>query len=128
MGSSMQQRIGPDLANLNPNVTPPVSTPSTLPSNRENQYLQRIKELENDVRQARVENEKNVRTSCRCSHEFRWFDIQQAMIRKYRERWDKLKESAKRKKEAKAAAAAAASPVRERIVEEPEAEEELDDT
>jgi len=66
MGSSMQQRIGPDLANLNLNVTPPVSTPSS----RENQYLQRIKELENDVRQARVENEKNVRTSCRCSHEF----------------------------------------------------------
>jgi len=37
-------------------------------------------------------------------------------------------QTAKRKKEAKAAAAAAASPVRERIVEEPEAEEELDDT
>lgn len=50
------------------------------------------------------------------------------MIRKYRERWEKLKESAKRKKEAKAVAVAAASPVRERIVEEPEAEEELDNT
>lgn len=54
--------------------------------------------------------------------------VQQAMIRKYRERWEKLKESAKRKKEAKAAAVAAASPVRERIIEEPEAEEELDNT
>lgn len=48
------------------------------------------------------------------------------MIMKFRERWEKLKESAKRKKEAKAAAEAATSSVRERIVEEPEAEEELD--
>lgn len=111
MGSSMQQRIGPDLANLNLNTAPPVPTAPTLTPSRENQYLQRIKELENDIRQARVENEKN-----------------QAMIRKYRERWEKLKESAKRKKEAKAAAVAAASPVRERIVEEPEVEEELDNT
>jgi hypothetical protein len=47
------------------------------------------------------------------------------MIVKYRERWDKLKESAKRKKEAKVAAEATAG-VREKIVEEPEAEEELD--
>jgi len=48
------------------------------------------------------------------------------MIVKFRERWDKLKESAKRKKEAKAAAEAATAGVRERIVEDPEAEEELD--
>jgi hypothetical protein len=47
------------------------------------------------------------------------------MIVKYRERWDKLKESAKRKKEAKAATEATAG-VREKIIEEPEAEEELD--
>jgi len=46
------------------------------------------------------------------------------MIGKFRERWEKLKDSAKRKKEAKAVAEMA---VRERIVEEPEAEEELDD-
>jgi hypothetical protein len=46
------------------------------------------------------------------------------MIAKFRERWEKLKDSAKRKKEAKAATAG----VRERIVEEPEAEEELDDS
>ncbi|KAJ3575990.1 hypothetical protein NP233_g728 [Leucocoprinus birnbaumii] len=107
MGTSM--RIGPDLANLNLNVPPPVPIPRALSPSRENQYLQKIKELESEVRQARVDNEKN-----------------QAMIRKYRERWEKLKESAKRKKEAKAAAVAASSPVRERIVEEPEAEEELD--
>ncbi|KAF5358082.1 hypothetical protein D9756_001840 [Leucocoprinus leucothites] len=109
MGASMHQRIGPDLANLNLNVPPPVPIPRALSPSREGQYLQRIKELENETRQSRAENEKN-----------------QAMIRKYRERWEKLKESAKRKKEAKAAAVAAASPVRERIVEEPEAEEELD--
>lgn len=40
------------------------------------------------------------------------------MIAKFRERWDKLKESAKRKREAKAAA----DIVHERIDEEPEAE------
>jgi len=67
MGSSMQQRIGPDLANLNLNTAPPVPTAPTLTPSRENQYLQRIKELENDIRQARVENEKNVRISHRCS-------------------------------------------------------------
>lgn len=49
------------------------------------------------------------------------------MIVKFRERWEKLKESAKRKKEAKAAAAESiTSGVRERIDEEPEAEAELD--
>lgn len=49
------------------------------------------------------------------------------MIAKFRERWEKLKDSAKRKKEAKAEAEIAATGVRDRIVEEPEAEEELDD-
>lgn len=49
------------------------------------------------------------------------------MIVKFRERWEKLKDSAKRKKEAKAAAEAAATGVRQPIVEEPEAEEELDE-
>ena len=48
---------------------------------------------------------------------------QKAMITKFRERWDKLKESAKRKKDAKAATEAAKYGVRERIDEEPEAEE-----
>lgn len=47
------------------------------------------------------------------------------MIVKFRERWDKLKESAKRKK-AKAAAGTTTASVGEKIVEEPEAEEELD--
>lgn len=51
---------------------------------------------------------------------------QKLMITKFRERWEKLKESAKRKKEAKVAAEVAMAGVRDRIVEEPEAEEELD--
>jgi hypothetical protein len=46
------------------------------------------------------------------------------MITKFRDRWDKLKESAKRKKDAKAVAEAAKSGVGERIDEEPEAEAE----
>lgn len=49
------------------------------------------------------------------------------MIVKFRERWEKLKESAKRKKESRAAAEAVQTAVRERIAEEPEAEEALDD-
>ncbi|XP_006458434.1 hypothetical protein AGABI2DRAFT_190715 [Agaricus bisporus var. bisporus H97] len=109
MGASVHRGV-PDLGTLNLNV-PSLPIPGVAPPNRENQYLQRIKELENEVRQARIENEKN-----------------QAMIRKYRERWEKLKESAKKRKDAKAAAIAAASPVREKIVEEPEVEEELDNT
>lgn len=57
MGASM--RIGGPDPNLNLNV-PALPIP-TLTPNRESQYLQRIKELENEIRQARVENEKNVR-------------------------------------------------------------------
>lgn len=45
---------------------------------------------------------------------------------KHRERWAKVKESAKRRKEVKANAVAANATVRERIVEEPEAEEAED--
>lgn len=47
---------------------------------------------------------------------------QKIMIAKFRERWEKLKESAKRKKDAKAAAETSKSAVAERIDEEPEAE------
>lgn len=49
------------------------------------------------------------------------------MIARFRERWEKLKESAKRKKDAKAAAEVTKAGVRERIEEEPEAEQELDE-
>lgn len=47
------------------------------------------------------------------------------MIVRYKEKWEKLKDAQKRKKEAKAAAEAASSKVRERIVEDPEGEQEL---
>ena len=50
---------------------------------------------------------------------------QKAMIVKFRERWEKLKESAKRKKQAKAAAEAT-NVVADRIDEEPEAEAEAE--
>ena len=56
---------------------------------------------------------------------------QKLMITRFRERWEKLKESAKRKKEAKAASAdggSSAGGVKDRIIEEPEAEEALDGT
>jgi hypothetical protein len=47
------------------------------------------------------------------------------MIAKYRERWEKLKESARKKKQAKAVAEGT-SVVNDRIEEEPEAEAEAE--
>lgn len=114
MGASLNaaQRTGQstfDLANLNLNLVPP--PPPVVPINtnrdREAQLSRRVKELEEELRSMRVENEK-----------------QKAMIAKFRERWDKLKESAKRKREAKAAAEAHGGLVHERIDEDPEAEAE----
>ncbi|KAF8969806.1 hypothetical protein BDZ97DRAFT_1792699 [Flammula alnicola] len=106
--STMLQRPGPplDFSSLNINV-PAVPIPG-ITTGREAQYARRVKELEDELRLMRVENEKN-----------------KLMIAKFRERWEKLKDSAKRKKEAKAAAEAATTGVRERIVEEPEAEKNL---
>ncbi|KAI5123276.1 hypothetical protein M0805_009298 [Coniferiporia weirii] len=72
---------------------------------REAQLLRRVRELEEEVRTVRIENDK-----------------QKAMIVKFRERWERLKESAKRKKSAKAAGQSDTSSVRERIDEDPEAE------
>ncbi|KIY51115.1 hypothetical protein FISHEDRAFT_38010, partial [Fistulina hepatica ATCC 64428] len=91
--SALLQRSPAELAAVG--VPPPIP----LPTGREAQYVRRIKDLEDELRGARAENEKH-----------------KASIVKYKERWEKLKESAKRKKEAKAAAAA----VRETIVEEPD--------
>lgn len=54
--------------------------------------------------------------------------FQKAMIAKFRERWEKLKDSAKRKRSAKAAAQAETSTVRERIDEDPEAEEAAEES
>jgi len=77
---------------------------------REAQFLRRIRELEEEVRVVRVENDK-----------------QKAMIAKFRERWEKLKESAKRKKSARAAGTDPNS-VRERIDEDPEGEEAAEES
>jgi len=91
-------------------------TPPTAPSpvvaavnpGREAHLVRRVRELEEELRSQRVENEK-----------------QKAMIVKFRERWEKLKESAKRKKQARAAAEGT-SVASDRIEEEPEAEEEAE--
>ncbi|KAI0303418.1 hypothetical protein B0F90DRAFT_1368705 [Multifurca ochricompacta] len=114
MGASLHaaQRTGQstfDLPNLNLNLVPapPPVVPISTNRDRETQLSRRVKELEEELRTMRVENEK-----------------QKAMIAKFRERWDKLKESARRKREAKAAVEAHNAPVHERIDEEPEAEAE----
>jgi len=114
MGASLHaaQRTGQstfDLASLNLNLVPapPPVVPISTNRDREAQLSRRVKELEEELRTTRVESEK-----------------QKAMIAKFRERWDKLKESARRKREAKAAAESQSSPVHERIDEEPEAEAE----
>jgi len=116
MGASLHaaQRTGQstfDLSSLNLNLVPapPPVVPVSTNRDREVQLSRRVKELEEELRAVRVENEK-----------------QKAMIAKFRERWDKLKESARRKREAKAAAEAQNAPVHERIDEEPEAEAEQD--
>ncbi|KAG2752715.1 hypothetical protein P692DRAFT_20773571 [Suillus brevipes Sb2] len=100
-----------DLSALNINL-PAVPAPVTalnVGRDREAQLLGRIRELEEDVRVVRMENDK-----------------QKLTIARFRERWEKLKESSKRKKDAKAAEAAKTG-VGERIVEEPEAEQMLDE-
>lgn len=100
-----------DLSALNINL-PAVPAPVTALNagrDREAQLLSRIRELEEDVRVVRMENDK-----------------QKLTIARFRERWEKLKESSKRKKDAKAAEAAKTS-VGELIVEEPEAEQMLDE-
>jgi len=88
-----------------PPPTPPPPPPRSATHPADVHQMRRIRELEEELRTVKVENEK-----------------QKAMIAKFRERWDKLKESAKRKREAKAQAEAQAAPVHERIEEEPEAE------
>ncbi|KAG6335882.1 hypothetical protein ID866_3219 [Astraeus odoratus] len=100
-----------DLSALNINL-PTVPAPVTALNSgrdREAQHLRRIRELEEELRMVRMENDK-----------------QKIMITRFRERWEKLKESAKRKKDAKAAEAAKIG-IGERIEEEPEAERELDE-
>ncbi|KAF5391322.1 hypothetical protein D9757_002067 [Collybiopsis confluens] len=108
MGASIvgqRGQMASDFTQLNLNVPASAFPIPGIHTAREGQYMRRVKELEEELRAVRVENEKN-----------------KAMISKFRERWEKLKESAKRKKESRAAEAAQA--VRERIVEEPEPEAE----
>ncbi|OCH95624.1 hypothetical protein OBBRIDRAFT_745393 [Obba rivulosa] len=112
VSSTTTPRTGqlPDLASLNINVpaVPPAVAALNPGRDREAQLVRRVRELEEEVRMVRVENEK-----------------QKVMIVRFRERWEKLKESAKRKKEAKVAAEM--SPLAsERIDEDPEAEAEAE--
>lgn len=91
---------------------------------RETQYVRRIRELEDELRLSRVENEKNVRLTIyafntRKSDQY----SQKATIQRFRERWEKLKESAKRKRSARAAEGAGGGGVKETIQEEPELED-----
>ncbi|KAH7107445.1 hypothetical protein BKA62DRAFT_683420 [Auriculariales sp. MPI-PUGE-AT-0066] len=82
-------------------IVAPLAAPLAGPTrDREATLLRRTRELEEELRVTREENEK-----------------QRAQIVKFRERWAKLKESAKKKKSARAAAEAG------RIDEEPEEED-----
>ncbi|EKM55682.1 uncharacterized protein PHACADRAFT_256475 [Phanerochaete carnosa HHB-10118-sp] len=102
--------VVPDIAGLKISV-PPVSPSVAIAAagrDQEAQLLRRVRELEEEIRLLRVENEKN-----------------KAMIAKYRERWEKLKESARKKKQAKATADTT-NVVNDRIEEEPEAEAEAE--
>lgn len=130
MGASFvgqRGQIAPDFASVNLNVPASALPIPGIHTAREGQYMRKVKELEEELRSLRNENEKNVRVLHVSKNLplFIFSMLQKAMIVKFRERWEKLKESAKRKKESKAAAEAAQA-VRERIVEEPETEDELD--
>ena len=131
MGASLVvQRQGQssfDIGSLNLGLVPPPPPMPPMNPGRDRELMRRIKELEEELRTVRVESEKQVSLSI-------FFNLvrilicqQKAMIAKFRERWDKLKESAKRKREARAAAAGVQSAiVHERIDEEPEAEAEAE--
>ncbi|KAJ3556643.1 hypothetical protein NM688_g1918 [Phlebia brevispora] len=98
-----------EIPGLTINVPPPPPPPTAVspgPGRERNeaQLLRRVRELEEELRTVRAENEK-----------------QRAIIVKFRDRWEKLKESSRRKKEARAAAGHT-SVANERIEEEPEAE------
>ncbi|KAJ7582932.1 hypothetical protein C8J56DRAFT_956080 [Mycena floridula] len=98
------QRPGMDLGSLNLHAAPSVPIPG-FNTAREAQYAKKVQELQDELSLMRNELERT-----------RLDNV------KHRERWAKVKESAKRKKETKAAEAAKAS----RIVEEPEVEEAED--
>jgi hypothetical protein len=60
MGASVvAQRPGIDFGSLNINNVPPVPIPG-ISSGREAQYARRVRELEDELRAVRVENERHV--------------------------------------------------------------------
>jgi len=117
LGGTTVPGVGGDLIPPPLPVSPiAVLTPGMGTGNRdrEAQLQKRIRDLEEETKGLKAENEK-----------------QKLMITKFRERWEKLKESAKRKKDAKViaasggAAAAGLAPVKgTTISEENEGEEE----
>ena len=113
---------------MNINVPVPPAVPAPVAAlnagtgrDRDPQLVRRVRELEEEVRNLRVENEKQVRVYATRLMHVCSPTVQKAMIVRFRERWEKLKESAKRKKEAKAAAETT-NVVGQRIEEDPEAE------
>lgn len=61
---SRPNQVPIDLASLNLNVPPPVAalSPVNLGRDREAQLVRRVRELEEELRAVRVENEKQVRS------------------------------------------------------------------
>lgn len=91
---------------------------------KELQLQKRVKELEEELRSTKMENEKQVsyfNSNKDIDHHCSRSSYQRAMIAKFRERWERLKESAKKKKSARQSENSDLS-VKERIDEEPEAE------
>ncbi|KAL4074494.1 hypothetical protein V8B97DRAFT_2016576 [Scleroderma yunnanense] len=120
-GQSLQ--VDRSAFNINVPAVPAPVTALNAGRDRDAQHLRRIRELEEELRQVRLDNDKQV-----CCHRLGPLSLimkpsQKIMIARFRERWEKLKESAKRKKDAKAAEAAKMG-VGERIEEEPEGEGE----
>lgn len=113
-----------DLGMLAQNIPSPPPGLVAGSRDKEAQLSRRVKEVEEELRLAHAENEKQVSIILFSDDVVSQFwSAQKQMINKFRERWEKLKESAKRKRSAKMSGQAAASSVRERIEEEPEAEE-----
>jgi hypothetical protein len=60
MGASLVGRNPPDLSSLNLNGPVQTLPIPGIQTAREGQYMRRVKELEDELRAARIENEKNV--------------------------------------------------------------------
>jgi hypothetical protein len=123
-----------------PRGSPPVPMPAPIPVPIPGQDFaipapladpaatKKIKDLEDEIRALKAENEKQVRALVFVSsvnEADRWG--QRTMIVRFREKWEKLKENSKKKKASRAAAEADArvggGVLREKIEEEPEEEE-----